>query len=177
MTNDPHALAFLRDMDVFLQDNVELVRQVFSDFSGISDSPAQVGGIRRINGGRYEVFVDENAGFGTGMFSWIVREVEKNRTKSEVVIPTARVEEIHKSVMVWANTRAALDKRVSTDVQFQNHALIVCLNKSVQQDAHIDLDGKGHYQFGIICSDQVLGTKEYLPKEPVLGVSCNLADI
>jgi hypothetical protein len=164
-------------MDIFLKDNVELVRQVFSDFVNIQDSKANVGGIRSINGDRYELFVDENADRGTGVFTWIVREVEKMMTQTDAVISTSRVEEIRKSVMAWANSRALMDKRVSPDVVFQNHALIVSLDKCAQQDVHIDLDGIGHFQFGIICSDQVLGTKEFVPKEPLLGASCNLANI
>ena len=174
---DTEGLSLLRSMDEYMRANIELVRDEFERYVELKNSSIAMAGIRRINGGRYEVFVDESMGQGTGVFDWILGEVEKKRTNSSAVVRRARIELMRRSIIVLANKCALKDLRVRVDTVFQNHAMIVNLDTCIQQDVHIDLDKKGHFQFGLICTDQVHGTKEYVPQEPVLGVQCNLLDI
>ena len=177
-TKETEGLVFLRAMDEYLRSNRVVVKREFELYAHIPDSAIAMAGIRLINGGRYEVFVNDMKGkIRTGMFDWIVGEAEKKRNQTTTDVPRARIELIRKSIIVLANTRALKDSRVGIDTVFQNHALIVSLDPSRQQDAHIDLDKRGHFQFGLICTDQVFGTIEYIPQDPMMKARCNLVDV
>lgn len=175
---EPEGMVLLRAMDEYMRENIAKIKEEFERYVEAQlNSSIAMAGVRRINGGRYEVFVDDAAGQGTGMFEWIMGEVEKKLTNVSTVIRKSRIEMMRKAIIVLANKSALKDARVSVDTVFQNHAMIVNLDACIQQDVHIDLDKKGHFQFGLICTDQVFGTKEYVPQEPVLGANCNVIDI
>jgi hypothetical protein len=172
-------LTVLRDLDVYLHDNTELVRKEFDLHADLLEkSSIHMSGIQLINGDRYEIFVSDADGTrGTGMFDWLIGEVEKKRTRQTTAVAKARIESIRTSIVAFANTMAKKDKRVGTDIDFQNHAIIISFDVCEQQDIHIDLDKKGHFQFGLLCTDNVFGTIEYSPLEPLLGDGCNLVDV
>ena len=165
-------LELLREFDMYLQNNSALVKKKF-DMSGRQEETA---GIRKINGDRYEVFVNDLVGKGTGIFDWLMEEVQKQRKKTGIVLKE-ELEQLRRDIIVFANKRAQEDNRVSKDTIFQNHALIITFGKCQRQDIHIDLAEKKHFQFGLLCTDNVFGTQEYIPQEPVIGEDCNLGDI
>ena len=170
-------LEWLRDFDMYLQKNSTKVNEEFDKYEKLANSPVNIAGIRLINGDRYEVFVNDMAGKGTGIFDWLMGEVEKQRTKETVSIPKARLEQIRNDIIVFANKRAKRDERVSKDTIFKNHAFIISFGKCERQDVHIDLTERGHFQFGLLCTDNVFATEEYSPEEPLIGEDCNLADV
>jgi len=176
-TTKSTGLDLVQDLDLYLQKNSTFVKEQFDKYSVLADSPVGVAGIRLINGDRYEVFVNDSAGKGTGIFDWLLGEVEKDRTKDTGTIPRARVEQLRRDIIVYAHKRAKKDTRVGKDTIFQNHALIVSFGRCEQQDVHIDLAEKGHFQFGLLCTNNVFGTLEYSPQEPMIGTDCNLADV
>ena len=176
-TRAPEGLIFLRAMNEYMRENLGLVEKEFERYAPLADSSIPMTGIRLIHGDRYKVLVTETAGQGTGIIDWLLGEVEKAQTDVTTAIPRAKIELIRKSIIVFANAMALKDERVSVATVFQNHALIVSFGKCQQQDVHIDLDKKGHFQFAMLCTDQVLGTKEYTPQRPLLGARCNLRDV
>ena len=169
-------LELLRRFDHYLQKNATTVIEHFDKYILQPNSPV-IAGIRLINGDRYEIFVNDRAENGTGIFDWLMKEVEKERTNGSEPILKDRLEEIRNEIIVFANKRAEQDKRVPKGSTFQNHALIFTFGECERQDVHIDLAEKDHFQFGLLCTDNVPGTLEYKCQAPVMGEDCNLADV
>ena len=153
----------LQKLDDYIQTNSQIVKEEFQRFVPLeSKSRILLGGIQRINGNRYEIFANDKSGKGTGVFDWLLSEVEKEMTKQPktVRIPVHRITVMRQGIIAFANGRAWTDKRLRDSMRFHNHAFIINFGKCKQQDILIDLDKKEHFQFGLLCTDNVYATKE-----------------
>jgi len=126
-------------------------------------------GVRRINGNRFELFV-EAQGKGTAAFDWIINNYMKDVMLSpdDMDDSFSYSASIRSKLVEFANERARKDERIGVGYEFHNHALILSYGNVSEQDIHIDLHDKDHYQFGLICCNDVPGTCEYRPVNPVL---------
>ena len=174
---DP-AMDLLKELNTYLSKKRDQIWIEFDLHCQLQmQSSINVTGIRYINGKRYEVFLSEAARQGTGIFDWLLGEVEKKRSNTELPVSKARINDLRQSIIVFANRRALKDGRVPRDTIFQNHALIINLDACDDQDAHIDLANGKHYQFGLLCTDKVFGTVEFVPQEPRIRAGGSLRNV
>jgi hypothetical protein len=135
------------------------------------NEPGNNKGVRTINGGRFELFLDPNDEKGTEAIDWVCREARKLLIPSATAIKTYTPENMRRLVIAFANSQAQKEKRMIGALRYtmKSHALIVSFGKVKAQDMHIDLEDPKHFQFGLICSPKVPATLEFKATGAVIG--------
>lgn len=181
---DIEALVHLKRFDSFMHTYEKSIQEKLQIIASVDQDA--VTGIRTINMGRYEVFL--NAHFkGCGMINYIIAMSERyhlwvaENPEHEETIPLSELEQLHhvvgeesvqqirESIVDFASARAKLDPRCCTGYRFQNHAMIISFGSVEKQVCHIDIGNPLHFQAGLVCTNGVHGTSEYEPGVTDLG--------
>ena len=127
-------------------------------------------GLREINGGRFEIFMDDDDrphGCFNAVIKRMLRELAKPTTPQ---ISDGTLDKLRKCLLRYCNYLAKLDGRISNlPYDFQNHAIIASYGEVNAQDIHTDLDNLKQYQFGVLLTANSPPTLEYKAQLPVLS--------
>ena len=187
-------LYLLSQLSAFLGKNGE---EILSGLYGeIKNNTSDKLGIRLINGGRVEIFMNDikrppaciHAVLKRMLIDDFARPtsplpicdiaVERSIPAPEICNDT--IEKVIKCLVAYCNHLAYLDGRIAIadpPYVFQNHAIIASYGEVPAQDIHIDLDLPGQYQFGVLLSANSPPTLEYRARKDVLGETTSLKTI
>jgi hypothetical protein len=157
-------------------------RQEFEqgDYGPTEYDASEVHGLRKINGERLEIFMNDITRSTPCMFNLIKRMLHELAitTTSSFQVPVLAQVQVNECIVEYCNCLARLDGRiVNKPYEFQNHAIIASWNEAMAQDIHIDLDHREQYQFGVLLTANSPPTLEYKAQLPVLGQNANLEQI
>jgi hypothetical protein len=168
------ALHILKSWDaLFTQRKVEVIAHLESLRKGNGT------GVRTINGGRYELFLDPVDEKGTEAVDWVCTEAGSMENDHALAIRDYPPKMIREKVVAFANKQASKERRMRAGLNYKlkSHALIVSFGKVKAQDMHIDLDDPRHFQFGMICSHNVPATLEFKATGAVIGPGNDLGKV
>ena len=135
-------------------------------------------GLRQINGGRLEIFMNDKKrphGCFNAVLKRMLIQFAKPRTP---LISDDTINSVRKCVVKYCNYLAKLDCRIEAmGYAFRNHAIIMSYGGVNAQDIHIDLDIPEQYQFGVLLTADSPPTLEYRPRLAVLAENTSLDTI
>ena len=179
---DESVLSVLENLNNYFKNNQGDLKEKYKQLSRC-DPEGETGGVREINGYRYELFLNVPHK-STGEIDRVIRSAMQPESPSPGAMdegsPRKQVDvaAIRNNIVQYANQQARREQRIKgRNYSFQNHALIISFGKVDEQDVHIDLHDTSHYQFGLICSNAALATSEFRPKDPVLKSGESLSKI
>ena len=149
-------LGILCDFWSFLTDNpakVKMISDLLNSLCVYGDP--QLTGVRMINGGRYELFMD-----APNMADVALRKLI--RLAKEVLgssLQTIAENEVLERIKTYAVSQAMLDPRTNHH-RFGNFGFILSYTQVKAQDVHIDLSESEHLQCALMASTKSFATSE-----------------
>jgi hypothetical protein len=172
-------LFLLKQLAAFVKGKRKTI--VDDEFFGVLEQDSsECSGIRSINGGRIEIFLNDKKrshGCIESIIERMLRELSGQDDIEEgnkVVFEVGDYDKVRtrRCLVEYCDKLAMKDPRISKAEKpycFQNHAIILSYGQAIAQDIHIDLNSSKLFQFGVVMTEDSEPTWEYKASvEPIL---------